>query len=59
MLRYYTFKPKEDRVHAYTYDLRTQSWETNESSQFSFLYDMEPADKTVAGQQHSVPSSKP
>jgi len=40
MLRYYTFKPKEDRVYAYTYNLRTQAYETDENSQFSFYYDM-------------------
>jgi hypothetical protein len=29
-------------VYAYTYDIRTQSWETDESSQFSFHYEMKP-----------------
>jgi hypothetical protein len=42
MLRYYTFKPEENRVYAYTYDIRTQSYETDESSQFSFHYEMKP-----------------
>jgi hypothetical protein len=42
MFRYYTFKPDEDRVYAYTYNIRTQSCETDASSQFSFYYDMDP-----------------
>jgi hypothetical protein len=42
MLRYYTFKPHENRVHAYTYDVRTQSYETTQDSQFSFYYYMGP-----------------
>ena len=46
MLRYYTFKPKEDRVYAYTYNIRTQSWETDANSQFSFYYDMKPGSNT-------------
>lgn len=46
MLRYYVFRPKEDRVYAYTYNLRTHSYETDESSQFSFHYDMKHSKKT-------------
>lgn len=42
MFRYYTFKPKENRVYTYTYNLRTQSYETDENSQFSFYYPMSP-----------------
>ena len=59
IVRYYTFKPEEDRVYAHTYDLRAQAWVTNNSSQFSFHYDMEPADKQGAEKQRSEPISKP
>jgi hypothetical protein len=45
-LRYYTFKPNEDRVYAYTFNLRTKSYETDSNSQFPFYYDMEPLQKT-------------
>lgn len=42
-IRYYTFKPDEDRVYAYTYNLTTKTYETDASSQFSFEYNMVPS----------------
>jgi hypothetical protein len=42
MFRYYTFKPDEDKVHAYTYNMITESYHTDSDHQFSFTYDMEP-----------------
>jgi hypothetical protein len=42
MFRYYTFKPNENRVYAYTYNIRTQFYETDGDSQFSFYYNMGP-----------------
>ena len=46
ILRYYTFKPKENRIYAYTYNLRTQLYETGENSQFSFSYEMKDRETT-------------
>ncbi len=45
MFRYYTFKPNENKVYAYTYNLRTQAYETDADSQFSFDYEMKPLKK--------------
>ena len=49
-VRYYTFKPDEDRIYAFTYNLTTKTYETDESSQFSFEYDMVPSvEASLAG----------
>jgi len=42
MFRYYTFKPNEDKIYAYTYNVITESFHTDSDHQFSFTYDMEP-----------------
>jgi hypothetical protein len=40
-VRYYTFKPNEGKVCAFTYNVMEQAYETDESSQFCFDYEME------------------
>jgi len=41
LIRYYVFKPNKDSVYAYTYNLRTRSYETSPDCEFSFYYAME------------------
>lgn len=40
MLRYYTFRPGENRIYAYTYNPTTKQYETDADSQFNFEYKM-------------------
>ena len=39
-VRYYTFKPTENKVYAYSYNVVNNAFRTNASSQFSFDYNM-------------------
>ncbi len=40
IVRYYTFKPNENKVYAYSYDAFNRTYLTASSSQFSFDYEM-------------------
>jgi len=40
MFRYYVFKPKENKVYAYTYDMISEAYHTDAEHQFSFTYKM-------------------
>ena len=35
-IRYYTFKPAENKIYAYTYNITNNEYEKDENSQFSF-----------------------
>ncbi|MGL1886126.1 MAG: carbohydrate-binding protein [Reichenbachiella sp.] len=39
-VRYYTFKPEENRIQAFTYNTGTGVYERDANSEFSFAYDM-------------------
>lgn len=39
-LRYFTFKPSENKIYAYTYQTRTNTFETDADSQFTLDYNM-------------------
>jgi len=39
-IRFYTFKPLENKVYAYTYSAWNDRWERDSNSEFSFAYDM-------------------
>lgn len=39
-LRYFTFKPSENKIYAYTYQTRTNTYETDADSQFTLDYNM-------------------
>ncbi|NMM47832.1 carbohydrate-binding protein [Marinigracilibium pacificum] len=56
ILRYYTFKPDENKVYAYTYDAKNKRYLTGSSSQFSFDYNMESSscDKTQRAFQGNI-----
>jgi hypothetical protein len=41
IIRYYTFKPAEDKIYAFTYNITEEAYEVDNTSQFSFDYDME------------------
>jgi hypothetical protein len=41
-VRYYTFKPEEDQVCAFTYNVPGAVYETDDDSEFCFVYDMDP-----------------
>jgi VCBS repeat-containing protein len=59
-LRYFTFKPSENRIYAYTYSPTRNNglgeFETDDSSQFVLDYDMQGAPFTVIGTGSNVPS---
>lgn len=50
-MRYYTFSPSNNVVRAFTYSPWLDKYETDADSQFTFLYDMNPAGETNAGFQ--------
>ncbi|MDA3890128.1 MAG: carbohydrate-binding protein [Salinivirgaceae bacterium] len=48
VLRYYTFKPDEDKIYAYTYDAVNNTYFTGEGSEFVIDYGMEAEECTDA-----------
>lgn len=54
IVRYYTFKPAQNQVCAFTYDVTRKAFETDAGSQFCFGYKMDVA-STVAGNAGKVP----
>jgi hypothetical protein len=51
IVRYYLFKPAQNKVFAYTYNVTDRVYETNKWAQFSFSYDMA---STPAGTNNSA-----
>ena len=46
-LRYYTFKPSENKIYAYTYHPLNQTYRTQTSSQFSWDYNMSTSNPVI------------
>src|SRR5256712_4254968 len=55
-LRYFVFKPLQNKIAAYTYSVTKNQFETDATSQFTLDYDMQGTPFSVVGSTTNVPS---